>query len=135
MEHKLLVRMADLDLVYEQASGRLLLADGEDARAVLCHGYSGYGIGANNPEKEAVRSVGPIPRGVWSVVFKGHHPRLGPVCFALKPVAHDAHGRTEFFIHGDNAKGNGTASTGCIIAPRPAREAIRALGIRSLIVV
>lgn len=123
-----------LDLVYDQTSGCMYVADNEDARALLCRGYSGYGVHRNEPKSEALRSLGPIPRGMWTVVFKGHHPRLGPCVFALKPVGHKAHGRTEFFIHGDNSRADGTASTGCIIAPRPAREAIRALGVRALLV-
>lgn len=124
-----------IDLVYDQSSGCLYMADSEDARTLLCRGYSGHGPGLNDPAKEAVKAVGPIPCGMWRVETARHHIRLGPLSFPLKPVGHKAHGRSGFYIHGDNAKGNGTASTGCIVAPRPAREAIRALGVRSLLVI
>lgn len=128
------VGMAPVDLVYLQGTGGLFLADSEDNRTLLARGYSGSGSGRNNPEAEKIRAVGPIPRGVWRVDTPRHHPTLGPLVFPLVPVAQNAHGRTGFYIHGDNAKGNGSASTGCIVIPRAAREAIRALGIKVLVV-
>lgn len=129
------VRMVPLDLVFEQASGRLLLADNQDARAALCLGYSGHGDNRNNPDAEALRASGPIPRGLWRVGAPRDHSTLGAFAFPLEPVDHKAHGRTAFYIHGDNRKADGSASTGCIIAPRFARECIAALRINMLQVV
>jgi len=40
----------------------------------------------------------------------------------LTPVGHDAHGRTDFRIHGDNQTGD--ASHGCIIMAHGVREVI-----------
>ena len=128
------VSQAHLDLVYCQGTGCLYLADDQDGRALLCRGYSGHGSGRNDPTQEAVKAIGPIPRGVWRVEAPRHHPRLGDSAFPLLPVGHNAHGRTGFYIHGDNRKADGSASTGCIIAPRFVREAIGALGIRCLLV-
>lgn len=86
-------------------------------------GYSGHGDGLNNPDLESVKSVGPIPRGKWRIVrWDDTHGDKGPVVGVLEPVGHDAHGRTGFLIHGDNALANHSASHGCIIASRPLRE-------------
>lgn len=102
---------------YDQASGRFEAPPSEPQL-----GYSGHGEGLNNPELEAVEGVGPIPRGRWRVLrVWPRHPHLGPLALQLDPVGHDAHGRTEFFIHGDNALLNKTASHGCIILPRSFR--------------
>lgn len=91
------------------------------------HGYSGHGAGVLNPGLESVHGVGPIPAGKWRVVeWINNYPTKGPVVARLEPVGHDAHGRTGFLIHGDNAEQNHTASHGCIIAARFIRQAWRA---------
>lgn len=128
------IHLPALDLVYDQGSGCLFLADEQDARTLLCRGYSGRGSGRNNPTQEKVISVGPIPRGMWRLEPSREHSTLGPVSIPLVPVAHNAHGRSGFYIHGDNRSANGTASSGCIIAPRRIREAIGMLNIRSMLV-
>ena len=86
------------------------------------HGYSGYGQGRNNGAMEAVADIGPIPCGLYEIGPSYQHIHLGPIVMNLTPVAHDAHGRTLFRIHGDNATGD--ASHGCIIQARPTREEI-----------
>lgn len=99
------------------------------------HGYSGHGEGKNDPSKENVRSVGPIPRGMWRVTGKPYNSkRVGPYALVLEPVGHDAHGRTAFRVHGDSVKAPGTASNGCIVVPRWARERIYKSGDRDLLV-
>lgn len=46
----------------------------------------------------------------------------------LEPFqSNDMMGRSGFFIHGDNRYGNRTASHGCIILPRKARDEIATL--------
>lgn len=122
-------------LVYSQSSGLLFIEDGDGNRAVLASGYSGHGEYINDPEAEERVGRGPIPRGVWRVGGAIQHPRLGPVVFSLSPVGHDAYYRSEFFIHGDNSRGDRSASTGCIVVGRPAREVIRALKISTLEVI
>ena len=62
---------------------------------------------------EHVRAVGPIPRGKWRIGRPYKHATLGPICFNLEPVGHDALSRTLFRIHGDNKTND--ASLGCII--------------------
>lgn len=103
------------------------------ASIVIGIGYSGTGDGKNNPEMEAVRMIGPLPRGDYEIgpIYDTLH--LGPRVMPLTPIGHDALGRSGFFIHGDNAKHD--ASHGCIILPRGVRELIGAAGDRHLRVV
>ncbi len=106
---------------YHQRSGRLL----RDGHAVG-RGYSGDGPaptdGRNNPAMEAVPDRGPIPRGHWRIGPPRHSRRVGPHAMDLRPVGHDAHGRTAFMIHGDDTEND--ASRGCIILSRPLRRQI-----------
>jgi hypothetical protein len=91
-------------------------------------GYSGAGRtlkeGRNNPKMEDVPNKGPIPRGLYRIGPARTHPRLGPLAMPLTPIGHDCHGRSGFFIHGDNTAGD--ASHGCVILGRPFRVAIDA---------
>lgn len=121
--------------VYSQSTGLFCLEDYDGNRAIVARGYSGYGRDKNDPDAESRVGRGPIPRGVWKIHDPVHHRRLGPCAIYLEPIGHDAHHRTEFFIHGDNRKGDGSASTGCIILPPNARKMIAASGIDTLEVV
>ncbi len=105
---------------YHQRTGALL-RDG-----VSCGtGYSGHGAGLNNPQRESEHGAGPIPRGRWRIgAFGDGHRDLGPLVASLTPVDHDAHGRSAFFIHGDNAASNHSASHGCIVLARSLRRLI-----------
>lgn len=118
---------------YEVISGKLLHPDGVTVSSGL---YSGHGEGLNNPALEDVHDVGPIPCGIWQIgPWHDHYEDKGPVVGELHPVGFDPHGRSGFLCHGDNSAMNHTASHGCIIAPRPVREAIRDSGVTKLIVV
>lgn len=99
--------------------------------------YSGHGAGLNNPAMEATACVGPIPAGWWRIVrWDAVHGDKGKVVAVLAPVGHDAHGRSAFLVHGDNAAANHTASDGCIIAPGESnRAAMQATGIQWVLVV
>lgn len=88
-------------------------------------GYSGHNAGLNNPAMEANRGVGPIPRGLWKMGPWYDHPHLGPCVSLLSSIGHNAHGRTEIFIHGDNSQGNQSASHGCVILGRVLRHLVR----------
>ncbi len=104
---------------YEQDYGKILLSDGK----LLALGYSGHGEGVNNPAMEKVPRAGPIPCGYWEMVeFLEHHGDHGPAVIRLLPKGHDAHGRSGFLCHGDNALLNSSASLGSIVAARQARE-------------
>ena len=101
---------------YHQRSGEMYAADG----TLLAIGYSGHEDGKNDPDKQAEHSIGPIPRGQWSmaslsppedVAHGGHYIRLEP------KQGTETFGRAGFLIHGDSRSLPGTASLGCIIVP------------------
>jgi hypothetical protein len=107
---------------YDQSTGDLLDPDGR----FVGTGYSGAGRkladGRNNGKLEAEVGKGPIPRGLWRIGPSRTHPQLGPIAMPLTPVEHDAHGRSGFYIHGDNTAGD--ASHGCVILGRAFRQII-----------
>ncbi len=117
-------------LEYSQKDGKIVL-DGHFEG----FGYSGHAEGRNNPDKEAVPMIGPIPRGHWviSLCAAAEHPKLAMPVFRLAPVGHNAHGRSGFLVHGDSDTHD--ASEGCIIAGRSIREAILADKVTDLVVV
>lgn len=110
--------------VYEQATGRFLYRSGNSV-AVVGLGYAGAPAGLNDPLSDHLRSVGPLPKGGY-VIRERIHPRFASPAFALTPQAGNRmHGRSGFWVHGDNAKRDQSASSGCIILGRDARLAIR----------
>jgi hypothetical protein len=113
---------------YSQSTGTLT-RDGQ----FIAAGYSGAGIGRNNPAEQAVRDVGPIPQGRYNIGPPFDALVQGPCVMRLTPVGHDALGRDGFLIHGDNLTHD--ASTGCIILPPEVRETIAASEDRDLEVV
>jgi hypothetical protein len=116
---------------WDQSAGEL----SRDGRAVS-RGYAGSGRGRNNPAMQAAVGVGPIPRGDWRITEVKDSPNTGPFTLVLQPNADtDTCGRSAFRIHGDSVANPGTASHGCIILPRIAREAIWRSGDRMLKVV
>lgn len=114
--------------IYCQSSGELT-KDGE----LIATGYSGAGIGRNNPAEQEAPNVGPIPQGHYNIGPEFDAPIQGPCTMRLSPEGHDALGRNGFLIHGDNATHD--ASTGCVILPIEAREKIAASADRDLLVV
>jgi hypothetical protein len=104
---------------YRQSNGDL----SRDGRSVGS-GYSGNGVGRENPAMEGVRNVGPIPRGIYRIGAQFDHPTKGPVTMGLTPVGHTALGRTAFLIHGDSREHPGEASEGCIVLGRTLRQAV-----------
>ena len=103
---------------YSQSSGQLK-HDG----VLVDTGYSGIGIGKNNPDTENKKNTGPIPRGTWSM-GQAYASNKGKFTIPLKPVNHSAHKRTAFLIHGDSIANPGTASHGCIILPLQTRKVL-----------
>ena len=115
---------------YEQKTGRLL-HNGD----YITTGYAGHEEGVNNPDMEGVRGVGPLPCGEWEIGDPFHHDKAGQITMRLTPVGHDALGRDGFLIHGDNTKGDQSASNGCIILMRPYRISVAESGDKRLTVV
>lgn len=120
---------------YEQATGRMFLSEG-GSHDLFATGYSGsdqHG-GKNNPHAQCEQDIGPLPRGSYTI----GRPVAGPSPFSLPLTPapdNDMCGRSAFLIHGDAINAPGTASHGCIILARPARESIAASGTDQLRVV
>lgn len=130
--------MMTKEFVYAQATGRFWLRDEDSADKATSfgRGYSGHPPYVNQTEAEALRSRGPIPRGSYKLVGPFNHSRLGPVVYFLDPKPGNAmHGRSGFFIHGDNSNGDQSASHGCIILSRAIRDKIAVERTRSLVVI
>lgn len=117
----------ETSLVYNSSTGAFGVEDAVGMFVPLFRGYSGAGLGRNEPEREKEKSVGPIPRGRWKLDAPRNHERLGPFAIGLEADGWRPYGRSGFFIHGDNKAANGTASTGCIILDRQARDVIAAM--------
>lgn len=111
---------------YHQRSGILTSPNGQEYQ-----GYSGYPPHRNAPAAEAVHNEGPIPRGTWAINLTPTNEK-GPLTLRLTPIGHNAHGRSGFLIHGDSTAHPGAGSTGCIVVPRTAREAIIHSGVSTL---
>lgn len=114
---------------YHQATGKLYL-DGE----LIATGYSGYGEGKNNPTLQARKSIGPLPKGIYSISRGYKHPILGPITMNLIPDKdNEMFGRSAFRIHGDNK--TGTASHGCIVLGPSIRQKINNGSVKKIKVV
>ena len=122
---------------FSQSSGNIEFHD--DAQDyILGIGWAGHGVGKLNPDEQATRGLGPLPRGWYSVGEPFHHPECGPFALRLTPDPDTImYGRDGFLIHGaamDPAK-TGQESKGCIVAARVTRERIHELGITRLLVI
>ncbi len=103
---------------YSQSTGRLTFNN-----TAVGTGYSGTGVGRNNPDAEGRANVGPVPRGRYTISAMFDTATHGPHVMRLTPSdGHDMHHRDGFLIHGDNSRHD--ASTGCIILPRNIRDRI-----------
>lgn len=118
-----------MTLVYLSRSGALF-RDGD----FLSYGYSGNGHGKDNPEMDHVANVGPIPRGRYLVGKLINNDRWRDA-IPLTRTDRDPNGRSGFMLHGDNMRGNYSASRGCIVLPPGVRKAIAKAGDDTLIVV
>jgi len=105
---------------YKQSTGELL-----HNNIHVANGYSGHSAGLNNPLMQDVPDVGPIPRGTYTIGTFFTHPTKGPLAAHLTPLpGTQEYGRSEFLMHGDNAKMNHTASEGCIIMAHDVRQKV-----------
>jgi hypothetical protein len=106
---------------YRQQDGALISPGGE----TVAHGYSGSGEGKNNPQLQDVSNVGPIPRGLYTVLFPRTTIQHGPYVLPLVPASsNEMFGRSGFLMHGDSIAHPGTASQGCIIQSRDVRTQV-----------
>lgn len=104
-----------------QISKGLLSVDG----VTIGPAYSGAPGHVDNPADEGLKGLGPIPEGMWLIDAPVNDPHTGPFSLPLYPLnGTDTNGRSGFFLHGDNAAGNQSASHGCIIAAHAIREQV-----------
>jgi len=97
--------------------------------------YSGKGEHKNDPASQEIENWGPIPCGIYHIGSPYDSPTHGPFVLPLTPdAANNMFGRHSFLIHGDSVKEPGTASEGCVIAPRVLREQIYKSGDKQLVV-
>ncbi|NML30786.1 tlde1 domain-containing protein [Paraburkholderia antibiotica] len=114
--------------VYDQSSGRL-----SRGSATYQHGYSGRGTGKNNPAMQGMPSMGPIPRGTYSIGAPFTHPHAGTYAMRLTPGSGTyTYGRSGFMIHGDSIAHPGSASDGCVIERMEIRRQIWSSGDHTL---
>ncbi len=93
--------------------------------AKLAKGYSGAPGAKNDPYKQEIHNTGPLPEGSYTIAPPVDTPTHGPCVMWLTPDAgNEMFGRSSFGIHGDSIESPGTASEGCIILPRFARDRI-----------
>lgn len=117
--------------IYSQSSGRLWDYRGQH----VASGYSGFEEGKNNPKLEALKNVGPIPRGMWVITGLYNSDSVGPFALKLEPCGHNALMRDYFRMHGQSKSNWGRASKGCMIFPRSIRERVWNSGDKLLLVI
>lgn len=109
---------------YQIAAGRLCRPFGGGR---IFSAYSGRGAYRDQSAHTDKVGQGPLPVGVYRALEPRDHPRLGPQAIPLEPWGgNQMFGRSAFYVHGDNRRGDFSASAGCIIAPRSARDIIAA---------
>ena len=97
-----------------QSTGQLLDSTGIE----IAIGYSGLGIGKDNPDEEGIKGIGPIPCGFYQIGKAINHTKLGELAMPLTPNEdNEMFGRNGFYIHGDSLQHPGQASEGCIVMP------------------
>jgi hypothetical protein len=110
---------------YEQSTGKLFNPDGN----FVARGYAGgdcgrHPEGRNNSAMQNVKSIGPLPVGLYTFGDPVLQSHLGPFAIPLIPdPSNDMLGRSDFYCHGDTTP-SGSASEGCIIMSRNIRETL-----------
>jgi RHS repeat-associated protein len=122
---------------YNQTTGQLTYVDDQTGvRTPVAAGYAGHGQGLNNPNLQNVPNVGPIPQGTYTIGPAHNNPHTGPDSMNLTPDPNNnMAGRDAFLMHGDNGRGDHSASNGCIIMPHAVRNQVDANDDRTLVVV
>jgi hypothetical protein len=117
---------------WDQSAGLMFDPDGKR----FAGGYSGKRSGLNNPALQDQVAHGPIPQGLYSIGPLRRSVKTGPNIMDLTPLpGTNTFGRSAFQIHGDNGKGNRSASSGCIILAPQFRTIIGRSAVRTLRVV
>jgi len=100
---------------YEQATGKLTgYTNGLNYAPAV--GYAGRDEGKNNPDMQNVKGIGPLPKGLYTILPPRPSPVVGPYALPLLPDPHnEMFNRSSFYIHGDSVEHPGEASHGCIV--------------------
>jgi hypothetical protein len=94
---------------YKQSTGKLLHSGKH-----IGTGYSGRMTNKNNPDRELVKGLGPIPWGRWHIGTITDHKGL--LTIEPEQESGDTYGRGLFRMHGEKIHCvPGWASEGCII--------------------
>jgi hypothetical protein len=118
--------------LYQQNDGRLFNVLGNP----VATGYSGSPEGKNDPSKQNIKDVGPIPQGWYTIGAPYNSVTHGPYAMPLFPdPSNQMFGRAGFLIHGDSLESPGCASEGCVIFDRETRGKIWSSGDHRLEVV
>jgi hypothetical protein len=110
--------------VFEITTGNMYDSNGK----LVSKGYAGGNCGKNpeginNPDDEGLKNIGPLPEGIYTFGTPVEHSQLGAFAIPLIPdPANNMLGRGGFYLHGDTVQYQ-SASEGCIIQPRPTRDA------------
>jgi hypothetical protein len=124
---------------YNQSTGQLLKPDG----TLLAFGFAGNSDGLNNPTKQDQHSLGPLPRGEYTMKrWIESDPHLGLCVIVLEPAGtNEMFGRAGFAMHGYRSiekRGLSAfllSSDGCIcFGDCVSRRAVWASGDRKLLV-
>jgi RHS repeat-associated protein len=127
-----------LEWIYSQSTGQISHQPsatlGGGPPQPIGTGYSGNGQGLNNPAMQGKPFVGPIPQGDYDI---GQATSTkGPLTLPLNPQhGTNTFGRDAFRIHGDNSKGDQSASEGCVVTSRNVRNQIHNSPDRTLRVI
>lgn len=102
--------MVEPDFIYHQVTGEIYFGT-----QLLGKGHAGNGVGLNNPDKQTIHNIGPLPRGFYKVQPEMSNSQLGIVSMRLDPQPDDngkmdwLFGRSGFYIHAP------VFSEGCIV--------------------
>ena len=118
-----------LEWIYSQSSGRLTHIDATGESSALGVGYAGNGAGINNPAMQNIAGAGPLPQGLYAIAPQQNNTTGSgttlPGSMRLVPdPGNEMYGRSGFLIHGDNSRGNQSASEGCMVFNRNIRDQI-----------
>ncbi|MDU6412011.1 MAG: DUF2778 domain-containing protein [Yersiniaceae bacterium] len=104
--------------IYHQRSGEIY-----HNSLYMGKGYAGRMTNKNNPDRQQVKGLGPLPRGRYKITANTHSK--GPYTLVLEQIEGATFGRSAFRIHGERRRPpTGWASEGCIILEYPIREKI-----------
>jgi RHS repeat-associated protein len=121
--------------IYHQGTGQIQHVDANGNVTYSATGYAGHGLGINNPAMQNVAgghnvaNSGPLPQGSYNIGTQQDNTTAGgvnlPASMRLSQAnTNQMFNRDGFLIHGDNSRGGRSASDGCIVLNKAARDAI-----------